>query len=138
MWVVAALTFVSGLMVALRMTETLHRTPAPATHSSESKCIELAQLDAMAVRGHVLILDVRSTEEFASGHVEGAVNIPLDTIGSHATSLPRDRLIVTVCGKGGGRSDRAAQELRTRGFESVRSLCGGTDGWQKRNAARGA
>jgi len=138
MWVVAALTFVSGLMVALRMTETLHRTPAPATHSSESKCIELAELDAMAVRGHVLILDVRSTEEFASGHVEGAVNIPLDTISSHATSLPRDRLIVTVCGKGGGRSDRAAQELRTRGFESVRSLCGGTDGWQKRSAARGA
>jgi rhodanese-related sulfurtransferase len=65
------------------------------------------------------------------------VNIPLDTIGSHATGLPRDRLIVTVCGKGGGRSDRAAQELRTRGFKSVRSLCGGTDGWQKK-AARGA
>jgi MFS family permease len=137
MWVVAALTFVSGLVVILRMSETLHRAPTPATHSSESTCIELAELDAMAVHGHVLILDVRSPEEFASGHVEGAVNIPLDTIGSHATGLPRDRLIVTVCGKGGGRSDRAAQELRTRGFKSVRSLCGGTDGWQKK-AARGA
>jgi len=131
MWVVATLTFVSGLMVALRMTETLHRAPTPATHSSESTCIEPAELNAVALRDRVLIVDVRSPEEFASGHVEGAVNIPLDTIGSHATGLPRDRLIVTVCGKGGGRSDRAAQELRTRGFKSVRSLCGGSDGWQK-------
>jgi MFS family permease len=137
MWVVAALTFVSGLVVALRMTETLHRAPTPATHSSESTCIEPAELNAVVLHDRVLIVDVRSEEEFASGHVEGAVNIPLDTIGSHASGLPRDRLIVTVCGKGGGRSDRAAQELRTRGFESVRSLCGGTDGWLK-NAAQGA
>jgi MFS family permease len=137
MWVVAALTFVSGLVVVLRMTETLHHAPIPATHSSESTCIEPAELNVVALRGRVLIVDVRSAEEFASGHVEGAVNIPLDTIGSHASGLPRDRLIVTVCGKGGGRSERAAQELRTRGFKSVRSLCGGTDGWQK-NAAQGA
>jgi rhodanese-related sulfurtransferase len=92
--------------------------------SGESTRIEPAELNAVAVRGRVLILDVRSVQEFASGHVEGAVNIPLDTIGSHASGLPRDRLIVTVCGKGGGRSDRAAQEL-VRGFKSVRSLCGG-------------
>jgi len=136
MWVVAALTFVSGLLVALRMTETLHRAPAPATHSSESTCIEPAELDAVALRDRLLIVDVRSAEEFAAGHVEGAVNIPLETIGSHESGLPRDRLIVTVCGKGGGRSDRAAQELRARGFKSVRSLCGGTDGWQK-HAAQG-
>jgi rhodanese-related sulfurtransferase len=94
-------------------------------------CIEPVELKAFALRGRLLILDVRSAQEFALGHVEGAVNIPLDTLGSHASGLPRDRLIVTVCGKGGGRSDRAAQELRTRGFLSVRSLCGGTDGWQR-------
>jgi rhodanese-related sulfurtransferase len=135
MWVVAALTFVSGLVVAMRMTETLHRAPTSAANSGESTCIEPAELGAVALRGRVLILDVRSPEEFASGHVPGAVNIPLDTIGSHASGLPRDRLIVTVCGKGGGRSDRAALELRARGLMSVRSLCGGTDGWLKHSAA---
>jgi MFS family permease len=131
MWVVAALTFVSGLMVALRMTETLRGAPASVVQPSKSTCIEPVELKAFALRGRLLILDVRSAQEFALGHVEGAVNIPLDTLGSHASGLPRDRLIVTVCGKGGGRSDRAAQELRTRGFLSVRSLCGGTDGWQR-------
>ena len=40
-----------------------------------------------------------------------------------------DALIVTVCGKGGGRSERAASMLRDRGFSWVRSLCGGTDAW---------
>jgi MFS family permease len=135
MWVVAALTFVSGLVVAMRMTETLHRAPASAANSSESTCIEPTEVDVVASRGRVLILDVRSPEEFATGHVDGAVNIPLYTIGSHASGLPRDRLIVTVCGKGGGRSERAALELRARGLISVRSLCGGTDGWLKRSAA---
>jgi MFS family permease len=134
MWVIAALTFGSGIVVALRMTETLRRTPTSIVQSSESMCIEPIELTAIMSRGRVLILDVRTAQEFALGHVEGAVNIPLDTIGSHASSLPRDRLLVTVCGKGGGRSDRAAQELRARGFGSVRPLCGGTDGWQKYTA----
>ncbi len=134
MWVVAALTFVSGLVVVLRMTETLRRAPTSVGPSSASTCIEPIDLNALALRGRVLILDVRSAQEFASGHVEGAVNIPLDTLDAYASSLPRDRLIVTVCGKGGGRSDRAAQELGTRGFKSVRSLCGGTDGWKKYTA----
>ena len=134
MWVVAAITFSSGVVVAVRMSETLRRALSSAVRPSDSTCIEPAELVVLARRGRVLILDVRSAEEFASGHVQDAVNIPLDTIASHASGLPRDRLIVTVCGKGGGRSDRAAQELRTRGFTSVRSLCGGTDGWLKHSA----
>jgi rhodanese-related sulfurtransferase len=78
---------------------------------------------------------VRPPAEFASGHVDGATNIPLDAIGAGASRLPRGSLIVTVCGKGGGRSDRAAQVLRERGFTAVRSLCGGTDGWRRHVAA---
>jgi MFS family permease len=137
MWVVAALTFVSGVVVALRMQETLRRTPAAAERSSEVPCIEPAELVVLAARERVCIVDVRSADEFVAGHVADAQNIPLDTIGSHGTELPRDCLIVTVCGKGGGRSDRAAQELRAQGFKRVRSLCGGTDAWN-RHAAAGA
>ncbi|MDP2342700.1 MAG: rhodanese-like domain-containing protein [Deltaproteobacteria bacterium] len=42
---------------------------------------------------------------------------------------PRASKVVTVCGKGGGRSDRAAQLLRERGFVDVAALCGGTAAW---------
>ena len=85
----------------------------------------------------MFIVDVRSPEEFAAGHVDGAVNIPLDALAARAPELPRDALVVTVCAKGGGRSVQAADQLRARGFTSARSLCGGTEAWLKR-AAQGA
>lgn len=124
MWGVAALTAASGLVVAARMTETLGKQQAP------DACVEPAELDAARARAEaVVVVDVRSAEEFASGHVDGAVNIPLDALAEGAASLPKGARVVTVCGKGGGRSDRAALELRARGFASARSLCGGTSAW---------
>jgi rhodanese-related sulfurtransferase len=130
MWVIAALTFGSGVVVAVRMTETLRRTTATSNQAPAWPCIGPAELKAAAQRGRAFIVDVRSPAEFAQDHVAGAVNIPLDQIGSRWTEVPRDVLVVTVCGKGGGRSERGAQELRDRGLQEVRSLCGGTDAWR--------
>jgi rhodanese-related sulfurtransferase len=44
----------------------------------------------------VLIVDVRSPEEFAAGHVEGAINIPSDQLATQPGELPADARIVTV------------------------------------------
>ncbi len=128
MWIVAALTFGSGVLVAVRMTETL-RKPQSQT------CVEPVDLDALGRHGRLLVVDVRSPEEFAAGHVDGAINIPLDALPARATELPRDAVIVTACGKGGGRSEQAAAELRARGL-ATRSLCGGTRAWQELSSAR--
>jgi rhodanese-related sulfurtransferase len=136
MWVIAALTFVSGLVVALRMTETLQRQPL-STVPARATCVEPTELETLGGQRRVLIVDVRSPAEFAAGHIDGAVNIPLDALEARATELPRDALVVTVCGKGGGRSAQAADQLRARGFTSARSLCGGTEAWLAR-AAQGA
>jgi rhodanese-related sulfurtransferase len=43
--------------------------------------------------------------------------------------LPKDSLIVTVCNKGGGRSERAASLLQANGWKNARWLCGGYLGW---------
>jgi len=137
MWVVAALTFASGAAVALRMTETLKRTSPSPELVQDTACVEPADLDGLTRTQSLLIVDVRSPEEFRAGHVTGATNIPLDALDTRAGGLRRDALIVTVCGKGGGRSERAASMLRARGFSQVRSLCGGTDAWRKQ-AAPGA
>jgi hypothetical protein len=67
MWLVAALTFASGVVVAVRMSETLRRPLAPAP---SSPCVEPAEL--RSVEGAVII-DVRSPDEFAAGHVAGAI-----------------------------------------------------------------
>lgn len=125
---VAALTFASGVLVAVRMRETLARRPAAAPPLAAPKtCVEVTELGDVA---GAVIVDVRSPEEFDAGHVAGAINIPLDVLATQASRLPDGAAIVTVCGKGGGRSERAAEQLRSLGWAWARSLCGGTQAWQ--------
>jgi phage shock protein E len=62
-----------------------------------------------------LLLDVRSTHEFASGHLDGAKNVPILDLESRVAELPRDRPLVVYC-SAGGRSAWAAHVLRARGF----------------------
>ncbi len=93
---------------------------------------EISQVDLRArqaaVEG-VLVVDVRSAEEFAAGHIEGALHLPLSELEAHPEQLPLDRPIVTVCGKGGGRSAGAAACLAAAGAVDVAFLEGGTLGW---------
>jgi rhodanese-related sulfurtransferase len=124
MWLVAALTFVSGVVVAVRMSETLRRPAAPQPAPT---CVEASELHRVA---GAVVIDVRSPEEFATDHVDGAINIPLDVLAQRAPSLSRASVLITVCGKGGGRSEQAATQLRALGFDSARSLCGGTQAWR--------
>ena len=56
----------------------------------------------------------------------GAINVPLDALDGRHGELRRDALLVTVCGKGGRRSEQAAKRLRELGFKHVRYLCGVT------------
>jgi rhodanese-related sulfurtransferase len=81
---------------------------------------------------NAVVIDVRSPDEYAEAHVDGALNIPLDVLAERAAELTQDGLLVTACGKGGGRSEQAAALLRDLGFASVRSLCGGTQAWLAR------
>lgn len=77
-----------------------------------------------------VVIDVRSAVEFGAGHIEGAINIPADSLGTRASELPRDARIVTVCNHGGPRSRGAADQLRSLGLESAAPLRGGMHGWR--------
>lgn len=79
---------------------------------------------ALAEQG-ALLLDVRTAEEYASGHVPGAVNIPYDEISSRIGELGADRgdPVVVYCEKG-PRASQATAALTGAGFSSVRSLAG--------------
>lgn len=71
-----------------------------------------------------IIVDVRSTEEFALGAIEGAINIPFDTLRARISELPRTRNIVLYCAKG-QRSYFAYRVLAQYGFENLYGLSGG-------------
>jgi len=68
------------------------------------------------------LLDVRSAEEFAGGHLPGAVNIPVQELDRRLAEVgPRDSELVLYC-RSGHRSGRAAELLRQRGFTKVHNL----------------
>lgn len=89
-----------------------------------------AELRARLAAGEaIVVVDVRSAEEFAAGHIEGAIHLPVARIEADPTRLPLDRPIVCACGKGGGRSEGAAAALAAAGAIDVGFLEGGTLGW---------
>lgn len=75
-----------------------------------------------------LLLDVRTAGEFASGHIDGAVNIPVEELASRLAEVPNDQPIVIYC-RSGNRSAQAARILRSAGYAVVYDL-GGIITWQ--------
>lgn len=72
----------------------------------------------------VALIDVRTVEEYASGTIPGAINIPVDDLRDRLTELPTDRPIWLFCGVG-LRGYLASNILKVRGYKEVRNLIGG-------------
>ena len=70
------------------------------------------------IESGAVLIDVRSPGEFASGHINGSVNIPLDRIGSQLQVLKKDKPIVVFC-RSGNRSKAAKGLLEQKGFSNV-------------------
>jgi rhodanese-related sulfurtransferase len=79
-----------------------------------------------------VILDVRTSGEFASGHIPGAIHIPHTQVSRRLKELEehRDREIVVYCTRG-PRAYSAESVLRRSGFDTVRHLQGDITGWRR-------
>lgn len=75
-------------------------------------------------RSKVTLIDVRTPEEFSTGALEGAINVPLDDMRQMLDRIPSGKPIVLYCGVG-LRGYLASNILRQRGFADVRNLIGG-------------
>lgn len=80
-------------------------------------------------RDEVQIVDVREHDEWASGHIEDAVHIPMNDVPQRLDALDRERPVVTVCASG-KRSDEVAKYLNRSGF-SADNLDGGIQNWSE-------
>jgi rhodanese-related sulfurtransferase len=77
------------------------------------------------------VIDVRGSQEYAAGHVQGAFNIPLDQLAQRLSEIPPDRAVITYCNmhhRGESRGERGAAELRRHGIQA-QTLDGGFPGW---------
>jgi rhodanese-related sulfurtransferase len=92
-----------------------------------------AMVAAVAART-VQIVDVREPGEYASGHIKGAVNIPLSTF--NPDRLTRSRPVVVYC-LSGMRSARALQRLQAAGFPDVKNYRPGIGNWKLQGGAMG-
>lgn len=85
-----------------------------------------------AVREADVLLDVREADEFAAGHLPGAVLVPRGLLEFKMSGTPelgaRDLKIVLYC-KTSGRAALAAATLQAMGYLQVRSIAGGFDAW---------
>ena len=79
-----------------------------------------------------IILDVRTEEEYESGHIPGAVNILHTEVGARANALPDDpeTEIVVHC-QSGRRAEIAQNTLAELGYTNVRHLDGDIAGWKE-------
>lgn len=103
-----------------------HPSIDPAAHETDAK-----QLHSLLDRnGKVLILDVRTPEEYARGHVPEAMNVPIDKLARKIRQMHVSKTtpIVTMCDRG-GRSSRAAMELQRMGYHAT-SFCR-IDSWRE-------
>ncbi|HTE04643.1 MAG TPA: rhodanese-like domain-containing protein [Planctomycetota bacterium] len=92
---------------------------------------KVAELQAAFAAGSPpSVLDVRTPQEFAGGHIEGALHIPVDDISKRLNEVPRDgRKLYVICA-GGGRSSAAAAFLANRGYLNVHNVEGGMSTWR--------
>lgn len=75
-------------------------------------------ISALVKSEKTVIIDVRTRDEFAGGHVAGSVNIPVNEIPQHLDELKKMGPIVLCCASG-GRSGQATQFLKQNGIEAT-------------------
>jgi len=90
--------------------------------------VALAEAIRQVNQGHGLFVDVRPADQFKTGAIPQARNIPLDTLEAHINSLPKDKPIVLVDAHGRDGAKAVAQ-LRKHGFDQVSCLDGGLNAW---------
>jgi len=120
-------SFARALMVAAAFTF------AAVSHAADTPKIDQASLLKRIDKkdASLVILDVRTPEEFAAGHVPGAINIPYTHLPSRISEVAdaADKDIVVYCAIG-VRAEQGAERLRENGFTRLLHLDGDMNAWE--------
>lgn len=129
---VAALAASIGVLADEPVPSTAAAQPAAAPSAEASPVAPITQAELVerldAKDPTLFLLDVRSPQEFASGHIAGAVNIPYDQIATHLDGVPKDKDVVLYC-QSGRRAGLAAEVLAANGYRRLDHLEGDIKAW---------
>ena len=84
--------------------------------------------DLIGEKADLVILDVRTVSEYESGHLDGAINIPVDELSGRLSELNQDDELLVYC-RTGNRSTTAVGILRENGYDQIFHMDGGIVAW---------
>ena len=128
----AALLMVGAMSVAFMTIATAGEPAATAPASAAAAVAPMSQEALLEHQSrhpdHLFVLDVRTPQEYAEGHVPGAVNVPYDQLASRLAEVPKDKDVVLYC-KSGRRAGIAADVLAANGYTRLSHLEGDMPAW---------
>jgi len=110
-------------------TVTTPRASAQKTIDDQASIVVADARKLIAERKDLLLIDVRSPQEFGQGFIAGSQSIPFIDIMEGRHTLPKDKPVLFICSIG-GRSFAAVQLLQEKGYQQVYNLDGGLQAWR--------
>ena len=101
--------------------------------SQQKEAVKVTEFRKGIKRENAIILDVRTPEEYAEGHLRNSVNInwkDQEEFKAKVAELDKTKALYVYC-RSGGRSEKASEWLRMNGFNNVKDLDGGIQAWEK-------
>ncbi len=122
-WMIISVALASGAMLFW-----------PVLQGATGGSLTAAAAVQLINREKAVVIDVCSAAEFATGHVGGARNIPLEQLTEKLPIAVKNKAVpvILVC-RSGARSSRAVATTKKLGYDNVQSLAGGMAGWQAAN-----
>jgi rhodanese-related sulfurtransferase len=118
---------IAGVVIILLIAAVAFVTTRGTTNAGQKITPTEYQTKFAASSAPYVLIDVRTPDEFATGHIHNAVNIPLDSIETRLTEIPRTEPVVIYC-HSGNRSGKASQILANAGYTQIYDL-GGINAW---------
>lgn len=103
-------------------------TDAVSVESAAVRDVSVADAGQAVAEKDAQFIDVRTVEEYKSGHAPGALNLPLDNLSNELGKLDKTKPVYVIC-QTGKRSAKGAEILNQAGFRQVFNITGGTSAW---------
>ncbi|MDY4510406.1 rhodanese-like domain-containing protein [Streptococcus hyovaginalis] len=92
------------------------------------KSLTVRQALSLIKDGELHLIDVREMNEYAGGHIPGAINLPLSQLAARFEDLSKDKTYYIIC-QSGMRSERACSFLENQGYDVI-NIQDGIKAWQ--------
>jgi rhodanese-related sulfurtransferase len=115
-----AIAFISGGMLVWPLIRNRAAGPALST----------LQATQLINSRNAVVVDVRTPDEFKTGSLPNARNVPADKVAEKMPDIKKDKPLIVVCASG-SRAGRAAAQLRAGGYGEVYVLAGGIAAWRE-------